>query len=227
MLQLKGLLAVLFWDLVVEVRRGEAVLSMALFAVLVLFIASYGTSGLPGLEGTFGPLILWIAVLFAGTIGLSRAFLVEKENGALTGVLLSPLDSGAFYLAKVAATWLYVMAVGILLIAAYLVLFNFTRWDRIPFLLLAMGAFTLAYVAAGTIIAGMTSSLRGGEVVLRVLLFPIMIPAVINVLSAGESVFGEPPLEASRPSKALVALLALAVVYLSAGFVLFPKVVEE
>ena len=89
-----------------------------------------------------------------------------------------------------------------------------------------MAAFTFAYVAAGTLIAALTSSLRGGEVVLRILLFPIMIPTVISALRAGEVIFiGDRSLRSAL--MALGSMLALGVVYLSLGFALFPKVVEE
>lgn len=224
MLHLKGLVTVLYWDLVVELRRREAVLGMALFAVLVLFIASYGLSGRMELAAEVGPLIFWIAVLFAGTVGLSRAFSAEREGGALTGVLLSPLDAGAYYVAKVAATWLYVMSMGALLEGAYAVVFNFTRPEGLVWLFLAMGAFSFAYVAAGAVMAAMTSSLRGGEVVLRITLFPLMVPAVITALSMSEGIFSP---EGRPAPRAFLSLIALGVVYLSAGFLLFPKVVEE
>ena len=225
---IRRFVSVLRWDIVLELRRREAVLNMSLFAVLILFIASYGLSGRPEYQEQFGPLIFWISILFAGTVGLSRAFAVEKENGALTGVLISPIDAGAFYLAKVAATGIYVAVMEVLVLAAYIILFNFTGWDRIPLLLATMACFTLAYVAAGTLIAAMTTGLRGGEVVLRILLFPIMIPVVIAVLRIGDRIFpGEVPLGTQSAWRSLLMLTALGVVYLTAGYVLFPKVLEE
>ncbi len=225
---LRSLLAIVRWDIVRELRRREAVLNMILFAVLMLFIASYGLSGRPDLQAEFGPLVLWISILFAGTVGLSRAFTVEREGGALTGILVSPLDPGVFYLAKVIATWLYVMAMGVLVAAAYVILFNFEEWSRLPLLLATMAGFTLAYVAVGTVIAAMTTSLRGGEVVLRILLFPIMIPVIIIILRAGDRIFSAvPPPGAQAPGKTLAALFALGTIYLLAGFILFPKIVEE
>jgi heme exporter protein B len=143
-------------------------------------------------------------------------------------VLVSPLDPGIFYLAKVAATWLYVMAMECLAGAAYVILFDFNRWERLPLLLAAMGAFTLAYVGAGAVIAAMTSSLRGGEVVLRILLFPIMIPVVMIVIQGGEAIFpAEPPPGAPGLGITLGRILPLALIYISLGFILFPKVVEE
>jgi len=228
MTALRSFLAIVKWDVVLELRRREAVLNMSLFAVLILFIASYALSSRPDLLGEIGPLFLWISILFAGTVGLSRAFAVEKEGGALAGVLVSPLDPGLFYLAKVVATWIYVMAMEVLVVAAYVILFDFTRWERLWLLLVTMALFTFAYVAAGTVIAALTSTLRGGEVVLRILLFPIMIPAVMVVLQAGQAIFPEAPrMEAGRVARVVGGLVPLGVMYLSVGYVLFPKIVEE
>ncbi len=225
---LRSLIAVVRWDLVLELRRREAVINMTLFAILVLFIASYGLAGRPDLQDRFGPLVFWISILFAGTVGLSRAFAVEREGGALTGVLISPIDPGGFYLAKVAATWVYVTVMGAFVVGAHVVLFNFTRWERLPALLAIVASFTLAYVAAGTVIAALTAGLRGGEVILRILLFPIMVPVVIVVLRSGEGIFPDAPVPgAPAAARTIVVLLSLAAIYLSAGYVLFPKVIEE
>jgi len=228
MVAFRSFLAIVRWDFVLELRRREAVLNMSLFAVLMLFIAAYGLSTKPELVEEVGPLFLWISILFAGTVGLSRAFAMERSSGALSGVLVSPLDPGVFYLAKVAATWLYVMAMECLVAGAYVLLFDFNRWERLPLLLATMAAFTLAYVGAGAVIAAMTSSLRGGEVVLRILLFPIMIPVVMMVIKGGEAIFPrEPPPGAPGLGITLGRILPLALIYISLGFILFPKVVEE
>jgi heme exporter protein B len=225
---LRGFLTVVRWDLALELRRREAVLNMTLFAALVLFISAYGLSGKPDLQAEFGPLVLWISILFAGTVGLSRAFAVEREAGVLTGVLLSPIDPGVYYLAKAAATWIHVAVMEVLLLGAYMVLFDYGAWDRLPVLLAVLGLFTLAYVAAGTVIAAMTTALRGGEVVLRVLLFPVMVPAVVIALRMGRWLFPDPSLPPPEfPARALAWLAFIAATYLAAGFLLFPKVIEE
>ena len=229
MFQLRVFLSIVRWDLAVELRRRESTLNMCLFAVLTLFIGSYAVSAMPKLQETFGPIFYWVAIVFSGTVGLSRAFLVEKENGALQGVLMAPIDPGFLYLAKVTATWIYVMAMALLLMASYFVLFRFDRWERIGELIAVTAAFTLAYVAAGVLLAAMTTSLRGGEVVLRILLFPLMVPAIITALKSNEGIFLDPEFEmvAMSPWICMTALLALAAIYLGGCFLLFAKVVEE
>jgi heme exporter protein B len=227
MLALRGFLAILKRDFLLELRRRETVVNMTLFAVLILFVSSYALVG--RVEGNeAGPIFLWVAMLFAGTVGLSRAFQGEREGGALYGILAAPIDPAVLYLAKVAATWLYVLLMGLLLTAAYVVLFNFGLWDRLLLLVAVQAGFSLAYVAAGTVISAMTTALRAGELVLRLLVFPIMVPVLVASLKAGESIFpAAPPPDAGTPALVLVSLASLSAIYIASGVLLFPKVVEE
>lgn len=238
MLQVRVFFSLVRWDIAVELRRREATLNMCLFAVLVLFIGSYAVSIRTELQDNFGPVFYWVAIVFSGTVGLSRAFLVEKENGAFQGLLMAPVDPGLIYMAKVLATWLYVLIMAFLVMGAYLVLFDFDlqdaaghiRWDPIGKLSAVTASFCLAYVGAGILLAAMTTNLRGGEVVLRTLLFPLMVPAIITALKANETIFILDPARRVSPMSpwiSVAALLALAAIYLSSCFLLFAKVVEE
>ncbi|MBN1443189.1 MAG: heme exporter protein CcmB, partial [Planctomycetes bacterium] len=186
-----------------------------------------------GLESRVGPVVFWIAVLFAGTVGLSQSFAADRERGALEGILLAPLDAGIFYLAKVAATWTYVMIMEAILVLVYCPLFNLSELARLPPLFAALGVFTLGYMAAGVLLAAMTTSLRrGGEVVLRILLFPLLLPVIYLTLRSQAATFGvDVAAGALGPCLSLpayaVMVLAFDVIYLLAGFLIFPKVVEE
>jgi heme exporter protein B len=223
---------ILRWDLIVELRRRESTLNMCLFAALVLFIGSYAVSARPEQQDQFGPIFFWMSIVFSGTVGLSRVFLAERENGAIHALLVAPVDPGVFYLAKVAAAWSYVMVMASLVIGAYVVLFDFDRWSQLDELFAVTGAFVLTYVSIGTLLAAMTTSLQGGEVLLRILLFPLLVPAIVTALAANGKIFTDadhPSLEVLRrsPWECVAALLALSAIYLSSCFLLFGKVVEE
>src|SRR5206468_2151589 len=98
MLALRGFLALLKRDFLLELRRRETVVNMTLFAVLILFVSSYALVGRAEANEA-GPIFLWVAMLFAGTVGLSRAFQGEREGGALYGILAAPIDPAVLYLA--------------------------------------------------------------------------------------------------------------------------------
>ena len=226
-------LSLLKWDLLREIRRMEIVLNMALFAVLMLTIAQLGTGGDSLVVSRVGPVFFWMAVVFTGTVGLSQSFAAEREGGILNGTQLAPIDHGIFYLAKVAATWVYIMVMGLSLLGVYILFFNFMRPDLYPALILVLGVFALGYTGVGIILSSMTTALRGGgEIVLRILLLPLMVPVVLLTFQVSEATFGVtvadgilgPPLELW---KYLLTILSLDAIYLVIGYLVFPKIIEE
>jgi len=226
-------LCLLRWDVLREIRRKETIPNMVLFALLVLFIALIGLGPDKNVTSTVGPVIFWISILFAGTVGLGQTFAAEREAGALGGIVTAPLDLGVFYLAKVAATWIYVMIMEVLVLGIYSLLFGYSPWENLGGLLAVMSAFTLGYIGAGVVLAAMTTALRGGgEVLLRILLIPLMIPFIWPVLLVSGSLFNTeiasgalgPPMKLSH---CLVVNLAFDTIYLTSGYLLFPKVLEE
>jgi heme exporter protein B len=238
-------LRLVFWDILREVRRKETVFNMTLFAVLILFLADLGLGPLfeasrghpeprlASLEMTVGPILFWITILFAGTVGVSQSFAAEREGSALEGVLVSPVDPGLFYLAKVAATWIYVMVMELFLLGAYGVLFRTSEQFDVGAVVLVLAVFSLGYMACGVLLAAMTSAMtRGSEVVLRILLFPLLLPVVYLTLQNREATFGVDISWAGMgPAfglhRYLAVVLAIDAIYLVAGYLIFPKIVEE
>jgi heme exporter protein B len=241
MRSLRLFVSLLKWDLVRELRRREAVANMCLFALLVLFVGRIGiedsrgaSSAAGAVQEAVGPVLFWIAILFAGTIGLSQTFVAEREGDAISAITTAPIDPGVFYLSKVAAVGLYVAIMEVLVLGGYIILFNFDPGARLVPFLLVMSAFTLGYMATGVVLAAMTTTLRGGgEVVLRILIIPLMLPVLWYTLRISEYLFDTviaggatlgPPLTLGEY---LAFTLALDTIYLTAGYVLFPKVLEE
>ena len=221
------------WDLLRELRRKETVINMSLFAMLLIFVLKLGLGTDAAIVEPVGPVVFWVTILFSGTVGLSQAFVTEQEEGRLAGVQLAPIELGVFYFSKVSSTWLYVLFMEVLVLAAFVTLFKFHRWDLLASVVAVMSVFTLGYIATGVVLASMTASLRGGgEIVLRILLFPLMMPILILTLRVSETVFAVPvasdapgtPMELGRY---LAIVGAFDVIYLTSGFLIFPKVLEE
>lgn len=232
--------SLLKWDILREVRRKETVLNMALFAILILFLVKVGLGpgAAPGSSharvlAAVAPVVFWVTILFSGTVGLSQSLVVEREGARLAGLQMAPFDLGIFYLAKVAATWVYVILMELLVLAMYSMLFRFERWDLLGNLLVVLSLFTLGYIGLGVVLAAMTSALRGGgEIVLRVLLLPLMIPVLYLTLLVSENTMGVRiaggALGDPLPLAQYVAIVgAFDAIYLTTGFLVFPKVIEE
>jgi heme exporter protein A len=98
-------LAVLWKDLLIEWRSRDRLVAMGIFAVLVVIVLYFAAA--PGLGSEArAPGLLWVAYLFASVLGLNRAFALELENEALSGLALAPADRGWIFLGKAAATLL-------------------------------------------------------------------------------------------------------------------------
>ena len=74
-----------------------------------------------------GPGLLWLAFLFTGTLGLAQLFGAERENQCLDA-LLSPLDRGALFLAKVCLNFILMLLVELVIIPLFWILFNLQTW---------------------------------------------------------------------------------------------------
>ena len=96
---------------------------MATFAVLVAVVFSFALD--PTVRSTdIAGAMLWVTVLFAGTLGLGRSFALEREADALTGVLVSPVPRGAVFLGKFLANLLVVLAVEAVIFPVYALFFG-------------------------------------------------------------------------------------------------------
>ena len=101
--------ALLSKDLRLELRSGMSTIAMVALAMLVLVVLVFalGPAVARGPEAAAGA--LWIALVFAGMLGASRALLAESENGCIRALLMSPLDRATLYAAKLAASAIFMI----------------------------------------------------------------------------------------------------------------------
>jgi heme exporter protein B len=214
--------AVLAKDLLVEWRSRDLVLAMVVFAFLSLVTFNFALDLRPEMVAVVGRGVLWVVVVFAGTIGLGRSFSAERDQGTLEGLLVAPVDRSALFFAKVIGNLLFMALVELVTVAAFVALFNITV-DLIP-LAITLGLGTVGLAATGTLFAGIASNTRAREVMLPLLLFPIIVPLLIGVVQASSPALGE---GLGREAPWLTLLAAFDVVYLAAGAVAFEYVLEE
>jgi heme exporter protein B len=211
-------------DLLLEARSRERLLSMGTFAVLVAVVFSFALDPSVPSRSIAGAM-LWVTVLFAGTLGLGRAFVLEREAEALTGVLLAPMDPGAFFLGKWLANLVIVLLVEALIFPVFALFFNLAWRGSLPALLAVVVLATAGFIALGTLFSAMAAHTRLGETLLPVLLLPLLTPVVIFACTATQRLLvGRPLAEVVGPLKMLGAF---DLVFLFAGTVLCGAVLEE
>ena len=168
--------AILKKDLLTELREPDHILSVALFGFVLFVLFSFALSIEPTLMRKMAPGLFWLAVFFSSVLTLERSFQREVEDGQWEGLLLSGADVRALYLGKMLSNLALVLALQVILLPLMGILFDLSlSWSLLGVIILgSLGISTL-----GTCYAGLTVSLKGGEALLPILLFPMLIPVLL------------------------------------------------
>lgn len=219
-----GQVSALLWkDLLSELRTRELLGGMAMFGLLVLLIFNFAFDlRVENLAGV-APGVLWVTFTFAGVLGLGRSFVGERDRGALDGLLLAPLDRGAIYLAKLAGNVIFMAVVEAICLPLFIAFFNYGAITLEIIAIALLG--TIGFSAVGTLFAAMAANLRARDVLLPLLVFPICVPVVIAAVISTAQSFSGAPLENRLGWLGLLAGFDLLFVLVC--FVVFEFVVEE
>ncbi|MBL0215724.1 MAG: heme exporter protein CcmB [Myxococcales bacterium] len=186
--------ALVAWkDLRIELRSREIVYTMAFFGALIVVVYSFAFPVKPDLVRAAAPGMLWVAIAFAGTVGLGRAFDRERENDTMRALLLAPIPRLSVFLGKAIAIALLVLAVS-LVCAPLLALLLDAPLFAMPgplLLLLVLGAIGFANV--GSVFAATLLKVRSRDVLLPVILYPLLIPLFVAGTSATEAMIAVRP----------------------------------
>jgi heme exporter protein B len=172
-----------FWSVVLRDltlaarRRGDWLIALVFFVMVTsLFPLSVGPE--PELLNRIGPGVLWVAATLASLLSLSRLFEDDHRDGCLEHMVLSPASTVLLVLGKASAHWL-VYGIPLLLVAPLLgIQFNLP-WDAIGVLVFSLLLGTPILSLLGAAGAALTLGLRGGGVLLTLLIVPLYTPALI------------------------------------------------
>ena len=166
-------------DLTVEVRSREIAYTTIFFAVSCVLIFAFALvkEGKPPEDGAAG--ILWIAIAFAGTLALGRAFERERQAETLRALLLAPAPRPAIYLGKLLGILALLGGAELVLVPLIALLYQAPLLQYPGWLALILLTGTLGFTAVGTLFAAMLVRARSRDVLLPVLLYPITVPVII------------------------------------------------
>lgn len=211
-------------DLRLELRRKESFITVAFFAILILVTFSFTLGPNMSRIAELSPGLIWIAFVFTGVLAVGNAFHVEEVNATLEGLLLSPVDRGVLYLSKTAGNALFILAVHVVLVPLFFVLFNVDRWSVLPSMGVVLALATVGFAAVGTLLAAVTHTVRARDVLVPLLLLPLAVPLILGAVRSTELLFlGVSLAESARWIKLMAAFDAL---FLAGGYLAFDYVVE-
>jgi heme exporter protein B len=218
------LLAVLWKDLLVEWRSRDRIAAMGVFALLVVVIFQFAAPPGPSAEGRAHlPGLLWVAWVFSAILGLNRAFAVELENDAWSGLALAPGDRGWIYLGKALSGLVVLLAVQLVSGLAFALAFE------VPLAGVAARVAAVAVLGAvgvsaiGTLFAAVSARTQYREVMLPLLLLPLLVPLVLGAVRATSAALLGQPL----PWPPIRLLIVTDAVFLIVSFVCFEYVLDE
>jgi heme exporter protein B len=216
--------ASLAWkDLRAEARGRELVNAMLLFSVMAVLIFSFALElDRQAQEATVGG-VLWVAIAFAGTLGLGRSLAAEKDKGSLDALLLAPIERSAIFYGKMIGNFIFTLAVGFLMVFLLTVLFNVNMFRPLLWLVILLGC--LGFATTGTLVASMSVHARAREMLLPILLLPVILPIIISATRASTALLTELRTEDWLPWVQLLVLVDL--VFLVMAYFLFDFIVEE
>jgi len=194
-------------DLLLAVRKPADVATPLVFFAIVVSLFPLGVGPEPAVLRTLAPGVLWVAALLATMLSLSRLFAADYADGTLEQLALSPQPLTALVFAKVMAHWV-TTGLPLLLLSPLLAIQLYLPVEAFGSLLLALLLGTPVLSLIGSIGAGLTLGLRGGGVLLSLLVLPLYTP--ILIFGAGAVTASATGLDPEAYLSLLGAFLAVA-----------------
>lgn len=217
--------AVIRKDLRLELRGGQSTLALLAMSMMVLVVLVFALDAARVRSADTAAGALWVAMVFSGLVGATRALGAERENNAIRGLLLSPLDPATLYAAKLVAAFIFMAVAEIGAVILMVLFFNLEFSAALIRLapVLMLGA--LGFAALATLLSAATVHTRAGDMILPILAVPMFVPALIAGVKASSAALTGAPL--ASMSDWLRIMIAFDVLFVTAGYLLFEHVVGE
>jgi len=202
---LDAALCIVYRDLLLALRRRGDVATALLFFVIVASLFPLGIGAEPNLLRAIAPGVIWVAALLSTLLSLGRLFAADHADGTLEQMLLGAAPLGVVAAAKGLAHWL-VSGLPLVVIAPVLAVQYDLPESLYGVLALSLLLGTPVLSMIGAIGAALTLGIRGGGVLLSLLVLPLFVPVLI--MGAGSVEMAAAGLE---PDAQLLILGALAV----------------
>ncbi|MGA8013856.1 MAG: heme exporter protein CcmB [Candidatus Acidiferrales bacterium] len=215
---------VLTKELRMEFRARELLSTTVVFALVVVVLFSFAFDPTAGESRRYGPGLLWIAFLFAGSLMLNPSFAREQSNQTLDALRMAPVSPFAILLGKMLANLIFLGVAEVILVPVFAVLYNISIAGIVGRLALVLVLGTLGIVITGTVFSAVAAHARMRELLLPLLLLPLLAPLLIAAVEATASLFAEQP----ALDRAWLAFLGgFDIVFLTASWLLADFLLEE
>ncbi len=212
-------------DLLIEWRTKARLNALIFFAFAALLMFSFALGPDTKLLERNAGGYLWLAILFSSVLALGESFRVERENASMEGLRLVPIDGRSIFLGKALGNALVLLILAFLLIPVMVALYGVTVVMGFGKLAAALTLGCLAISWPGTVYSAIASNARARDVLLPLLLFPLIVPALLAAVKATSLVLQGDPM--FQLGSWFSLLIVFNLIYGAVGLALFPQVIEE
>ncbi len=211
-------------ELRLEFRTRELLSATIVFALVIVVLFSFAFDPTAAESRRYGPGLLWISFLFAGSLMLNPSLARERLNDTMDALRMAPISPFAILSAKMLANFIFMSLVEVVLVPVFSVLYNVSLAGVVGQLVLVLILGTIGLTVTGTVFSAISSHARLRELLLPLLLLPILTPLLIAAVEATAALFVEQP----ELDRTWVALLAgFDIVFLTASWLLCDYLIEE
>ncbi|HEY0704272.1 MAG TPA: heme exporter protein CcmB [Candidatus Acidoferrales bacterium] len=211
-------------ELRLEFRSRELLTATIIFALVVVVLFSFAFDPTAAESRRYGPGLLWIAFLFAGSLMLNPSFSREQSNDTLDALRLAPISPFAILLGKMLANFIFMSVAELVLVPVFAVLYNLSLAGIVWRLILVLVLGTIGLTVTGTVFSAVSAHARMRELLLPLLLLPILTPLLIASVESTASLFQDPP----ALDRTWVAFLAgFDIVFMTASWLLCDYLLED
>jgi heme exporter protein B len=178
----RAALVVMMKDLRAELRTKEAINASLGFAIVILLLFSFAFDPEADTTKALSGGLLWIVFAFAGTLILNRSFARELPNDCLDALIAAPISGAALFLGKALANYVLLLAVELVSLPVFGIFYNVHWTNQLAELLLVLALGTWALTVIGTVFSALTVNIRLREVMLPMLTYPILVPALMAAM---------------------------------------------
>jgi heme exporter protein B len=222
----RAVVAVVRKDVRLELRTGEAVPAMLLFTLSTYVLFHFGLDR-DTLEGDLAAGVLWVTLLLAAVLGITRLFVSEREQGGFDAFLLAPVDRTAMFVAKALVLAGFLVAVELVAVPAFaILLLGPSPWSAVPELVLVLALANAGIAVIGTLVGALAVQSRARELIAPLLSLPLLVPLLIAAARATAPLLadgGAGPLE----GRWLLVLALYDAVFGLIAYAVFDYLLEE
>jgi len=205
------------WKL--AMRQKAVFLSLLLFSTLVILLIYFGLEVLEVKPKGIVPPVIWLAIVFGGTLQLNRTYDFERDEDVLDGMRLIPNIATQFYLSKFAVNFLMLAVIAIFSSFVASLLFDYPLMTEAGNIILPLFLGLLGLTSVGTTFSTMVMVHHKRDILLPAIFYPLIAPLSISVIKSMQTGY----LDTTSWFK---ILLAFDVIYVTASLLVFDKMME-